>query len=171
VNGRVILVEQQLCDGCGLCVAACSAAHTGRIDPERAHVKVWRLGEGALAPLTCRHCASPSCVAACPTRACRQDAEGRRVIIDARRCIGCRACNVACPFGHAHYDGVERVSAKCDYCDGEPECVRVCEPGALRYVYADESSHHRRRRAAIAEASYRMGARTGWEADGAAACE
>lgn len=77
------------------------------------------------------------------------------MIIDEEQCIGCRACNVACPFGHAHYDPVARISVKCDYCGGEPECVRVCEAGAVSYVFSDESSRHRRRRAALAGAPAR----------------
>ena len=171
MNGKVIVVDQQLCDGCGLCVLACSLAHTGSAAPERAHIKVWRVEDGFDAPLTCHHCETASCVRACPTKACRRDAVGRRVIIDERQCIGCRACNVACPFGHAHYDEVARVSLKCDYCDGEPECVRVCEPGAVRYVFSDESSDHRRRGAAIAAASHHLGALTSPEVQNAASHE
>ena len=168
MTGKVILIEQQLCDGCGLCAVACSISRTGGIAPERSLIQVWRLEGGFHAPLTCHHCETPSCARACPTKACRQDVEGRRVIIDERQCIGCRACNVACPFGHAHYDAVVRVSTKCDYCDGEPECVRVCEPGAIRYVYSDESSLHRRRKAAMVEASRHLGALTVREAGHAA---
>jgi len=171
MNGKVILVDQRLCDGCGLCVAACALVHTGEVDAARAHIAVFRAGEDFYAPLTCHHCETPSCARACPTKACRRDVDGRRVLIDERACIGCRACNVACPFGHAHYDAVAKVSAKCDYCDGRPECVRVCEPGAVRYVHADESSLHRRRRVALAEVTGHLEAVIGKEAWGAAADE
>ncbi len=172
MNGKVILVDQRLCDGCGLCVVACSLAHTGVVvAAERAHIKVWRADDGFCAPLTCHHCETPSCARACPTKACRQDVQGARVVIDERLCIGCRACNVACPFGHAHYDDVARVSTKCDYCGGAPECVGVCEQGALRYVYADEGSRRRRRDAAIEESSHRPAARVAQEVERAGAGE
>lgn len=152
MNGRVILIDENKCTGCMLCAIACSIAHAGDIDLKRSHIKVWH-SDALHVPLTCHHCETPSCVLACPTRTCRQDLEGRRVIIDANRCIGCRACNVACPFSHAHYDRVARVSTKCDYCDGEPECVRVCEAGAIAYVHSDESSAHRQREASMVQAA------------------
>ena len=171
VNGKVMLVDQRLCDGCGLCVVACSLAHTGVVAPERAHIRCGAARTGFYAPLTLPPLRDAVLRAACPTKACRLDVKGRRVIIDERLCIGCRACNVACPFGHAHYDTVARVSAKCDYCDGRPECVRVCEPGAIRYVYSDESSQHKRRRAAMVEASRHAGALTGREVRRAVADE
>ena len=156
MNGKVIVIDEARCNGCMLCVIACSIVHTGNADLERAHIKVWRSEEELYVPLTCHHCETPSCAQACPTKACRQDLEGGRVIIDDAQCIGCRACNVACPFGHAHYDRVGRVSAKCDYCDGEPECVKVCESGAISYVYSDESSRHKTRKAAKVQAVRRL---------------
>jgi Fe-S-cluster-containing dehydrogenase component len=92
---------------------------------------------------------------ACLTKACHQDAETLRVLIGPTKCIGCQSCVNACPFGHAHYDGIARVSAKCDCCDGEPECARVCEPGAISYVYSDENSQLKKREAAMVQASLR----------------
>lgn len=93
---------------------------------------------------------------ACPTKACYQDAESVRVLIDNKKCIGCRTCVVACPFGHAHYDPVARVSVKCDYCEGEPECVRVCEPKAITYVYSDEISQDKRRGVSLVQSARRL---------------
>ena len=155
MNGKVLLIDEQKCTGCMLCAVACSIAHHGDINLERAHIKVWRTEDELYVPLTCHHCETPSCAAACPTKACHQEPESQRVVIDEKKCIACRTCVVACPFGHAHYDPVARVSAKCDYCGGEPECVRVCEPRAIGYVYSDESSLNRRREAAAVEATLR----------------
>jgi carbon-monoxide dehydrogenase iron sulfur subunit len=157
VHGEVLLIDEEKCDGCMLCSIACSIAHVGEIDLERSHIRVWRTEDDLFAPLTCHHCETPSCAEACPTKACHQDLEGVRVVIDDARCIACQTCVVACPFGHAHYDAVARVSTKCDYCDGEPECVRVCAPRAIRYVHTDESSLHRKREAALVQAVRRRG--------------
>ena len=161
MNGKVILIDPTLCDSCGLCTLACSKAHLGGLAPERSHIRVWSVADGFPAPLTCHHCETPSCARACPTKACRRDIETQRVIIDEGQCIGCRACNVACPFGHAHFDAVAKVSTKCDYCGGDPECVRVCEPGAIRYVHSDESAQHKRRLVATVEAALRSSASKG----------
>jgi Fe-S-cluster-containing dehydrogenase component len=138
-----------------LCAVACSIAHIGDISLDRTHIKVWRTEAACFVPLTCHHCETPSCMQACPTKACHQDAETLRVLIDATKCIGCRSCVNACPFGHAHYDAAARVSTKCDYCDGEPECARVCAPGAISYVYSDENSQSKKREAAMVQASVR----------------
>jgi anaerobic carbon-monoxide dehydrogenase iron sulfur subunit len=149
MNGKVLVIDERKCNGCMLCAVACSIRHFGDIALERSQIKVWRTEDGLFIPLTCHHCETPSCAGACPCKACRESEDDGRVIIDDTQCIGCRACNMACPFGHAHYDEVARVSTKCDYCDGEPECVRVCEPGAIRYVPSDECSRHRKRESAM----------------------
>jgi anaerobic carbon-monoxide dehydrogenase iron sulfur subunit len=156
VDGRVLIVDEAKCDGCLLCAIACSIEHTGDISLERAHIKVWRTDEERYVPLTCHHCETPSCALACPTKACHQDEASLRVLIDSTKCIGCRTCVVACPFGHAHYDGVARVSAKCDYCDGKAECARVCAPKAIAYVYSDENSEAKRREGPLAQTARRL---------------
>jgi len=162
MDGKVLLSDESKCTGCLLCSIACSVHHTGDISLDRAHIKIWRTDEEHYVPLTCHHCETPSCVLACPTKACHRDEATSRVLIDPAKCIGCRTCVVACPFGHAHYDRVERVSVKCDYCDGSPECARVCEPRAIVYVGADETSLARRRDMPLVRAETRR--RTGkWD--------
>lgn len=157
MDGKVLIINEDKCTGCMLCVVACALVHTGSADdPQRAHVKLWKSETAEIyAPLTCHHCETPSCAAACPTKACHHEPEHQRVVIDDAVCIGCHTCVLACPFGHAHYDGIARVSTKCDYCNGEPECVRVCEPGAIVYVDSDESSLDKRRESALGQVSAR----------------
>jgi Fe-S-cluster-containing hydrogenase component 2 len=45
-------------------------------------------------------------------------------------------CVTACPFGGMGIDIVARQVIKCDLCDGDPTCVRFCDPGALQFVPA-----------------------------------
>lgn len=49
------------------------------------------------------------------------------------RCITCRACVGACPFGNMLWDAAARLAAKCDLCGGRPQCVKYCPTGAITY--------------------------------------
>ena len=81
------------------------------------------------------HCVEPACVISCPVGALEKSAEGP-VLYESLKCIGCRYCMQACPYGVPAYDWSEAypLIAKCDLChdlpDG-PACAKVCAPGAL----------------------------------------
>jgi Fe-S-cluster-containing hydrogenase component 2 len=82
----------------------------------------------------CRHCENPPCLAACSNKAISRDMRLDRVIINHKLCVGCKMCVHSCPFGVIRFDEERGLAFKCDLCEGDPECVRVCEPGALTYV-------------------------------------
>lgn len=150
---RVLLLDEQKCTGCLLCVLGCAIARTGKMDPDRARVRVYAGGdEGRFVPVTCQQCEEAFCTEACPTTACHRDERTGIVVIDPERCIGCRTCIVACPFGAPSFDEKAGVTVKCDCCDGDPACVTLCEPGAIRYVSVDESSLGKRRDVALRRA-------------------
>jgi Fe-S-cluster-containing hydrogenase component 2 len=44
---------------------------------------------------------------------------------------------MACPVGGINIDPVTDTAFKCDLCNGDPECVKVCDPGAIKYVSKD----------------------------------
>jgi len=86
----------------------------------------------------CMHCLEPACASVCPVQALEKTDEGP-VTYDARRCIGCRYCMVACPFDVPRFEWDETIPvvAKCTFCsdrlavgDG-PRCVEKCPTGAL----------------------------------------
>ena len=54
-------------------------------------------------PLLCNHCESPSCVRVCPTKATFKRPDGI-VAMDYHRCIGCRYCMAACPYGSRSFN-------------------------------------------------------------------
>ena len=147
---KVLVVDQQKCTGCRLCELVCSVYHTGSSNPSRSRIKVVKWEHvGIYLPMICNHCETAYCVEVCPTKACHREAENNnRVVIDKNLCIGCRTCIVACPFGHPFFDVYERVTVKCDFCDGDPKCVVFCEPKAITYVDADRIDVAKKREAA-----------------------
>jgi Fe-S-cluster-containing dehydrogenase component len=96
----VMVIDQARCVGCGYCTLACQAhndvppsiewnrvINTGRIG-----------GEEVYLPRPCMHCDHAPCVEACPVKATTKRADGI-VMMDYDRCIGCRYCEVVCPYG------------------------------------------------------------------------
>jgi Fe-S-cluster-containing hydrogenase component 2 len=115
----------------------CAIEHTGVNSPSRSriHVIKWPW-EGFELPMLCLQCEEAPCIAVCPKNALSQDTRLGRVALDYDLCIGCKMCVIACPFGGIGIDTVSRSVIKCDLCDGDPTCVRFCDPGALQFVPA-----------------------------------
>jgi Fe-S-cluster-containing hydrogenase component 2 len=67
------------------------------------------------------------------------------VELDASRCIRCRMCVQACPFGNAVYDALSDTIFKCDNCEGDPACVQMCPTAALEYVDDTVSTQSRKK--------------------------
>lgn len=105
----------------------------------------------------CNHCANPPCVRVCPTKATYQREDGI-IMMDYHRCIGCRYCMAACPYGARSFNFqdprpfIEKVNMafptrekgvveKCNFCaerlavGSPPACVQACKHGAL--VFGD----------------------------------
>jgi len=86
--------------------------------------------------LSCRHCAKPPCAAACPTGAITKRSEDGIVVVESQKCIGCRTCLEACPFGVPRY-AEDGTMQKCDMCldrlaaGQRPICAETCPTGAL----------------------------------------
>ena len=147
---KVLVVDHEKCTGCRQCEMVCSVFHNGASNPSRSRIKVVKWEHvGFYLPMTCQNCEKPFCVEVCPTKACHKDLENQRVMIDRDKCIGCKTCIVACPFGAPLYDKVERVSIKCDYCDGSPQCVRFCEARAIDYVDEDQVGVNKKREVSL----------------------
>ena len=93
----------------------------------------------------CRHCLEPACLSACLVGALQKTPEGP-VIYDSDKCMGCRYCMLACPYGIPRYDWEEPVPyiRKCDMCyerlreGGQPACVEACPEKATIFGKRDE---------------------------------
>ena len=93
----------------------------------------------------CMHCNDPACASACPTTAMHKTREGM-VVYDDTKCIGCRYCMLACPFGvpTVQWDSLTPKIRKCTGCYDRvsagdvPACVKSCPTGAVSYGDRDQ---------------------------------
>ncbi|MCR4425267.1 MAG: 4Fe-4S dicluster domain-containing protein [Firmicutes bacterium] len=134
-----LLTETVRCVGCRLCEMACSLKHESEFAPWLSRIKVDRTPRTCLAvPSVCRHCADAPCVAACPVDAIKQSPASDVVYIDAVECIGCQQCLDACPYHCIVFDSSRGVALKCDLCNGDPVCARVCPSGAVAFAVSED---------------------------------
>ena len=86
----------------------------------------------------CNHCEKPICVEVWPTQAMHKRDDGV-VLIDADKCIGCRYCEWACPYGEPQFNEAVGKMTKCNFCEdllakGEnPACVDACVMRAIEF--------------------------------------
>lgn len=92
------------------------------------------LKETYYGPVVCLQCNEPDCRNICPAGAIQKDPRTGIVYIDDKRCVRCLLCTLACPYCGIFYSQKDQMVIKCDHCDGDPECVKVCKPGALQYL-------------------------------------
>lgn len=150
---RFVIANAKDCIGCRACEIACVISHNNNRYPNNAdtfkpRIKVFNTPELRSA-VTCRHCEDAPCAAVCPTQALVKKNDSIQLIQD--KCIGCKTCVLACPFGAMSMvtdspQGIEHAY-KCDLCIDRPEgqaCVEACPTNALHLV--SESSLEARRR-------------------------
>jgi Fe-S-cluster-containing dehydrogenase component len=154
-------VEIDKCIGCNRCVEACKAENDVPLEPFffRTWVERYSLlsnGESEVecisvhgrkvpdvaeengevvrsffVPKLCNQCANPPCVQVCPVRATFSTKDGV-VLVDSERCIGCRYCIQACPYGARFLNPETKTADKCTFCYHRlvkglnPACVEVC---------------------------------------------
>ena len=134
---KLKIVDMEKCIGCELCEKVCEFINA------KPRSKVIQTGDGVLVPITCLHCATPICVDVCPTGAVYKDPDGP-IRIRPNRCVGCKLCVAACPFGVPDLDPASGFMKKCDICqerardDLPPACVELCPAGAILFEEYEE---------------------------------
>ena len=135
---RFILADPEKCIGCRTCEVACMMSHQSSATPVAFTSRI-RVVKGATftTAVGCHQCEDAPCANVCPTGAIHRAAGAW--LVEQARCIGCKSCMVACPFGAMQVRVVEdRVQAlKCDLCahrEGGPACVEACPTHALRCI-------------------------------------
>jgi len=130
-----LVVDAEKCTGCGLCEIFCSFQKTQTCNPARSRIDVIKWEErGINIPFLCQQCIDPLCAQVCPMNAIHKDEESGVVKTDYERCIGCKMCIMACPIGGTTFDPIMNKVIRCDLCDGDPVCVKVCPTNAISFV-------------------------------------
>jgi formate dehydrogenase beta subunit len=166
-----MLYDATLCVGCQACMVACKEANDlsydqpdGRWDAPidlsantKTVIKVYEEnGVHSFMKAQCMHCIDPACVSACMLGA-YQKREFGMVTWDGDKCVGCRYCQIACPYNVPRFEWDKAIPkmVKCEMCahrvvEGlEPACVEVCPRDAIIFgSYTDILAEAKRRVAA-----------------------
>lgn len=146
---KIILVDPTKCTGCRTCEMICSVKHLGVSNPSRARIHIVKWEQECFEiPMLCQQCEDAPCAAVCPVRAITRDEELGINVIDHDKCIVCKMCVLACPFGAMKYDVRGHKVAKCDQCHGDPQCCAICDTHAVSYVDANVANVNKQRDAA-----------------------
>ncbi len=133
---KIIEVNPNLCTACKYCENICSFRFSQECTPHRARLNIIKFeNRGLGVPIICEQCEDAFCMSACPVNgALYRDTNTGAIRVRDERCIGCKSCVEACPFGTVKIDPITRKAIKCDLCGGDPTCVKYCVTGALRYI-------------------------------------
>jgi len=168
-----LIIDLNVCVGCHACVTSCKEWNTsgtaGFMTDESPYgkdptgtffnrVQTYEIGEFPTTetlhfPKSCLHCEDPPCVPVCPTGASYKRKEDGIVLVDYDKCIGCRYCSWACPYGAREIDETQKVMKKCTLCvdriydeelpesERKPACVLACPTNARLFgdVHDSES--------------------------------
>jgi carbon-monoxide dehydrogenase iron sulfur subunit len=141
-----ISIIPERCTGCQSCEMVCSLSHEGSCSPSLSRIRMKKWEEiSVFMPIVCQHCEKPPCITICPTRARRRTPETDAVMTDEKRCVGCKSCLYACPYGAPALHPVTKRTMTCDLCNGQPLCTQVCTAGALSYNHEGDSSMERKK--------------------------
>ncbi|MDO5672375.1 MAG: dimethylsulfoxide reductase subunit B [Actinomycetaceae bacterium] len=148
--------DQSLCTGCKACQIACKDKHDLSVGVSWRRVVEyeggsWRRAGHTFMPsvftyytsVSCNHCQDAVCMQVCPTTAMSRRDDGT-VWVDETKCVGCRYCEWACPYGAPQFNAETGHMSKCDLCydyrlnGQDPACIAACPSRALEFGPIDE---------------------------------
>jgi anaerobic dimethyl sulfoxide reductase subunit B (iron-sulfur subunit) len=149
-NQKAFYFDSSICTGCKVCQIACQDKNN--LPAGLLWRRVFSYGGGSWmqqgntsvpndiftysVSTACQHCEKPACLDVCPAAAISKRADGI-VLIDANKCIGCRYCQWACPYGAPQFNDEINAMTKCNFCYDlqdqglKPACVDACVMRAL----------------------------------------
>lgn len=149
----IIIADPTKCVGCRRCELACTEFNDGKAKPSISRLKVARnlnfgpkgvfaekhgqgnWGNGLITQDFCKQCPHPvPCANACPNDAIVVKPPTNARVVDAKKCIGCKMCQRACPWEMMSFDSDTGKATKCFLCNGKPKCVEACPAEALSYM-------------------------------------
>ena len=136
-----MLINTKKCVGCYACRMACQMIN--KLEPEEAFISYKEIEQGTYpsvyaetVPVQCMHCENAPCQQVCPTHATYTTDSGV-VLVDEEKCIGCKYCMAACPYGVRIQIEKTGVIEKCRFCWYEA-CVGTCISGARVFGDLDD---------------------------------
>ena len=135
-------------------------------------IKAYKVGTGeeknsdvngfAFIKRNCMHCVDPACVSACPVSALKKNPVNGVVTYDKKACIGCRYCQIACPFGipKFEFDKPFPQIRKCQFCNHRfaegkySACCEFCPTGASIFGPARDLLEEARKRLTLTPGQY-----------------
>lgn len=132
---KILVAHPNKCTGCRSCMLICSFMHTDACNYHDSRIKIVSdEAHGMHTPVLCLFCEDPPCISACPVEALSQNPKTGVIEVDVGLCNGCQLCIPACPFEAIFFDPENQKAFTCDLCQGDPECVKICQlPEALTY--------------------------------------
>ncbi|WP_141709326.1 4Fe-4S dicluster domain-containing protein [Desulfuribacillus stibiiarsenatis] len=143
-----MLIDNSSCVGCHACQIACQ--NQWQLPYNEHFIDVHTFEKGTYPNVNienfttqCNHCDDPPCMRICPTYATYKRQDGL-VLVEEKKCIGCKGCIVACPYNARIWSEKYHVPEKCKFCadfiaTGEtPACVNTCVTKARMFGDLDD---------------------------------
>ncbi len=130
---KTLSIDLDSCTGCRSCMVACSFRNEGVFSSRQSRIWIPKSESECLSvPIICEQCDPAPCMVVCPTKAITRTSKTNAVVVLTDKCILCKECMWACPFGaiNIHHGS----ATKCELCNGSPACVSACRYGAIKFL-------------------------------------